>query len=466
MDLKSIIIAGKEILPLIEGGKGVNVSTGLTSGRWAYCGGAGTFSGVNPDFMGDDGKLTAPISFKGKNRVERQKELIEYGIKGCLYQAEIAHEESKGNGLVFMNVLWEQGGSQELLKGVLEKAKGTIKAISCGAGMPFKLADICSENSVFYNPIVSSVRAFQLLWKRSYSKFKDWLGAVIYEDPWVAGGHNGLSNSDNPEKPEKPLQRVIEIRKFMNEVGLKSVPIIIAGGIWWLSEWIDYINNKELGPIGFQFGTRPMVTIESPLADSVKKRLLNTKQGEVKLQKFSPTGLYSSAIKNGLLQQLEEQLERQIRFEEELNFETGFDIGVELTSTGKTVYINKVDKEKLESFIQKGFNKVMKTPDNTLLFVSENRYNEIVNDMKNCVGCLSACMFSGWAQKEGMVIKPDPRTFCIQKGLQGIAHTDNVDDNWLFAGQIVHRFKNDPFYKNGTFIPTVRQLFEQILTGY
>ena len=50
MILNSISIAGKEILPIIEGGKGVNVSTGLTSGRWANCGGAGTFSGVNPDF--------------------------------------------------------------------------------------------------------------------------------------------------------------------------------------------------------------------------------------------------------------------------------------------------------------------------------------------------------------------------------------------------------------------------------
>ena len=137
-----------------------------------------------------------------------------------------------------------------------------------------------------------------------------------------------------------------------------------------------------------------------------------------------------------------------------------------MSDTGKTFYIKNVDKEKLESFIKKGYSKVMKTPDGTLLFVSESRYNEILHDMKNCVGCLSACLFSGWSQKEGLNIKPDPRYFCIQKGLQGIAHTDNVESNWLFAGQIVRRFKLDPFYKNGTFIPTIRQLFERILTGY
>ena len=465
MNLNSICIAGKEILPLIEGGKGINVSTGLTCGRWANCGGAGTFSGVNPDFYDENGKFETPV-FKSLNRFERQKELIKYGIRGCLDQAKIAYEEAKGNGLVMMNILWEQGGSQELLKSVLEKAKGTIKAISCGAGMPFKLADICAENKVFYNPIISSARVLQLLWKRSYSRFKEWIGAVIYEDPWIAGGHNGLSNSDNPNAPEKPMQRLIEIRKFMNEIGLKSVPIIIAGGIWWLSEWLDYTNNDEIGPVGFQFGTRPMVTMECPLADNVKNKLLNIEKGDVKLQRFSPTGLYSSAIQNNLLKELEAQLDRQISFTEDKNFENGFDVAVELTVNKKTVYINQKDKAKLESFIKDGYSNVLKTPSNTLLFVSPNKYTEIMQDMKNCVGCLSACMFSGWSQKEGVVIQPDPRSFCIQKGLQGIAHTDDAENNWLFAGQIVHRFKADPFYKNGTFIPTVKQLFEQILTGY
>ena len=465
MILNSISIAGKEILPIIEGGKGINVSTGLTCGRWANCGGAGTFSGVNPDFYDENGNFITPI-FKGKNRFERQKELIEYGIKGCLDQARIAHDESRGNGLVFMNILWEQGGAQELLSNVLEKAKGTIKAISCGAGMPFKLADICANNKVFYNPIISSARVLQLLWKRSFYRFKEWIGAVIYEDPWLAGGHNGLSNSDNPNAPEKPMARLIEIRKFMNEVGLKTVPIIIAGGIWWLSEWIDYMNNEEIGPVGFQFGTRPMVTMESPLHNDVKKKLLNVEKGGVKLQKFSPTGLYSSAVNNKFLQELDAQLTRQIPFVEILDKGIGFDVPVELTLNKKTVYINQGDKARFESFINDGFNAILKTPSNTLMFVKKDKYSEIMQDMKNCVGCLSACMFSGWSQKEGVVVQPDPRSFCIQKSLQNISHTNCVEGNLLFSGQIVHRFKTDPFYKNGTYIPTIKELVEQIKTGY
>ena len=465
MILNSVCIAGKEILPLIEGGKGINVSTGLTSGRWANCGGAGTFSGVNPDFYDENGNFIQPM-FKGKTRSERQKELIEYGIKGCLDQAAIAHEESKGNGLIFMNILWEQGGSQELLSNVLAKAKGTIKAISCGAGMPFKLADICAANKVFFNPIISSARVLQLLWKRSYYRFKEWIGAVIYEDPWLAGGHNGLSNADNPLEPQKPMARLIEIRKFMNEVGLKTVPIIIAGGIWWLSEWLDYINNEEIGPVAFQFGTRPMVTMESPLKDSVKHKLLNIDKGGVKLQTFSPTGLYSSAVENEFLKDLESQLTRQISYVENSDENIDFNIPVELTMNKKTVFINKNDKEKFTQFVNAGYNHILKTPSNTLIFVSKEKYDSIMTDMKNCVGCLSNCMFSGWTQRENVVIPTDPRSFCIQKSLQNISHTDDVEGNLLFAGQIVHRFKTDPFYKNGTFIPTVKELIEQIKTGY
>ena len=64
--------------------------------------------------------------------------------------------------------------------------------------MPYRIAEICARYGVHYYPIVSSARAFRALWKRAYHKFRDWLGGVVYEDPWLAGGHNGLSNSEDP----------------------------------------------------------------------------------------------------------------------------------------------------------------------------------------------------------------------------------------------------------------------------
>ena len=42
------------------------------------------------------------------------------------------------------------------------------------------------------------------------------------------------------------------------------------------------------------------------------------------------------------------------------------------------------------------------------------------------MGCLSACLFSNWAQNEEGTTgkKADPRSYCIQKTLQEISHSD------------------------------------------
>ena len=46
--------------------------------------------------------------------------------------------------------------------------------------------------------------------------------------------------------------------------------------------------------IAFQFGTRPMITKESPISDAWKRLMMSTHKGDVILQKFSPTGFFSS----------------------------------------------------------------------------------------------------------------------------------------------------------------------------
>jgi nitronate monooxygenase len=82
------------------------------------------------------------------------------------------------------------------------------------------------------------------------------------------------------------------------------------------------------------------------------------------------------------------------------------------------------------------------------------------------MGCLSACLFSNWAETEsGTTGKlADPRSFCIQKTLQSIAHNGDVEHNLMFAGHNAYRFGSDPFYRDG-FIPTVKQLVDRIATG-
>jgi NAD(P)H-dependent flavin oxidoreductase YrpB (nitropropane dioxygenase family) len=466
--IDAIRMGGTDVLPLVEGGKGVAVSNGITSGHWAAGGGVGTFSAVNADSYDAQG-LPIPQDYHGKTRRARHEELVAYAIEGGVTQARRAYDISGGKGRIHANILWEMGGAERVITGILERTKGIVNGITCGAGMPYRLAEIAAKFNVHYYPIVSSGRAFSALWKRAYSKVSHLMGGVVYEDPWLAGGHNGLSNSENPQKPESPFPRVLALRKIMREFGLGETPIIMAGGVWCLEEWQDWIGNPDLGPIAFQFGTRPLLTKESPISEGWKQRLLKLKPGDVFLNKFSPTGFYSSAVNNDFIQELRARSDRQAAFTLEPVGEHLVEYGV--GARKRVVYVTAPDYARIKDWEDAGFTEALRTPDSTLIFVSPDKAEEIHTDQVNCMGCLSQCRFSNWSQ-EGPDYdngkKADPRSFCIQKTLQDIAHSDEdeaaLDHNLMFAGHNAYRFGSDPFYSNG-FIPTVRELVERILTG-
>ncbi len=457
-------MSGRDVLPLIEGGKGVAVTTGISSGAWARTGGIGTISGVNADSRDEQGNIV-PQVYSGRTRRERFEELVAYGIKGGIYQAQVAHETAGGKGAIHINILWEMGGAERVLLGILEGAKGLIDGVTCGAGMPYRVAEIAARYNVYYYPIVSSARAFKALWKRAYHKYPELLGGVVYEDPWLAGGHNGLSNSEDPLVPQEPYARVAELRATMNESGLRDVPVIMAGGVWWLSEWEDWLDNPEIGPVAFQFGTRPMLTQESPIPDSWKKRLVSLKPGDVLLHRFSPTGFYSSAVKNPFLAELVERSDRQVLYtadpigEHTVTFAVG--------ASGRLVFLTPQDKVRADEWVAKGFSTALRTPDSTLIFVTPAKAQAIHSDQVTCMGCLSGCSFSNWSQNEEGTTgrRADPRSFCIQKTLQNIAHGRDIEQELMFAGHNAYRFGADSFYANG-FVPTVAQLVERILTGF
>ncbi len=461
--LNPIRLSGAEVLPLIEGGKGVAISNGESSGAWAFAGGVGTFSGVNPDSYDENGNFI-PQRYYGRTRRERHEELIAYAIRGGITQAQVAHERAGGHGRIHMNVLWEMGAAERVLYGVLEGAKGLIHGVTCGAGMPYRLAELCAEYNVYYYPIVSSARAFNALWRRAYNRFPEWLGGVVYEDPWLAGGHNGLSNSEDPLHPEAPMPRVLALREVMRGFGLHDIPIIMAGGVWNLQEWEDWIDNKELGPIAFQFGTRPLLTRESPISEAWRERLRTLAPGDILLNKFSPTGFYSSAVLNPFMRELQERSDRQVAFSVEPVGDhcVEFPIG----RRGRVIYLTDHDRSRAETWVAQGFTQAMKTPDNTVIFVRPEDADEILTDQINCMGCLSSCHFSNWSQNEAGSTgkKADPRSYCIQKTLQNISHSDDVQHQLMFAGHNAYRFRDDPYYANG-FIPTVGELVDRIRTG-
>ena len=462
--LKPITYGGREVWPLIEGGKGVSATNHASSGAWAAAGGIATVSGVNADSYDDDGNII-PQTYDQKTRGERHQQLIQYGIDGAVAQIKKAYEISGGKGAINLNVLWEMGGAQPILEGVLSQTKGMVAGVTCGAGMPYKLSEIAERHNVLYLPIVSSGRAFRALWKRAYHKVPHLLGAVVYEDPWLAGGHNGLSNAEDPKVPEDPYPRVAVLRDMMRKEGVAdTVPIVMAGGVWALREWDNWIDNPELGQIAFQFGTRPLLTNESPIPQGWKDALRDIEPGDVLLHKFSPTGFYSSAVKTPFLWDLIHRSERQVAYSKVATDEqtVQLDVGVK----GKNFWVTPADRDRAQVWAAQGHVEGLKTPDNTLVFVDAEKRAEIRKDQADCMGCLSHCGFSSWKDHDDFTTGrlADPRSFCIQKTLQDIAHGVPVEENLMFAGHSAYRFREDPFYSNN-YTPSVKELVERILSG-
>ena len=69
--LKPIMYNGREVLPLIEGGKGVSATNHASSGAWAAAGGIGTVSAVNADSYDPTGKIIPQVYHAATRQIGR-----------------------------------------------------------------------------------------------------------------------------------------------------------------------------------------------------------------------------------------------------------------------------------------------------------------------------------------------------------------------------------------------------------
>jgi NAD(P)H-dependent flavin oxidoreductase YrpB (nitropropane dioxygenase family) len=479
--IKPVFIDGAWILPFIQGGKGVGATNGRNAGAWAAENSGGTIAATGAAIGYDDNGREISYPYTGRTRPERHEEMVALSIDGCILQARIAHKISGGKGRIRINFLKMAGGSMRIMRDVLAGTRlpcggNKIHAVTMGAGLPSEDdALICAEEGVYLDPIISSAMALNVLLKRSFRKWRDrysdLIGAVVYEDPWLAGGHNGITSRENPDAPQDPYERVKTVRRMMKENGMENIAIIMAGGVWYLRDWERLLDNQEIGPIAFQIGSRDLLTQESPVVDEWKHLLLTLKEGDVALNKFSPTGFYSSAYKNAMIRELYQRSERQVPFA------SGPDENMTQRVEGPGVpirgyHVTPQDKVKVDAWNVEGFNVPLRTPDNTLIFVTQDKAREIQEHKTDCVGCLATCKLSAWSENSEKKYttgkRPDPRVHCIRKGLLGAIQGLNLDKQLIFAGYNSYKSGNDPFYRDesgNVFFPTVKQLIERLMTG-
>src|ERR1044072_3601105 len=106
---------------------------------------------------------------------------------------------------------------------------------------------------------------------------------------------------------------------------------------------------------------------------------MNLEEGDVLLHRFSPTGFYSSAVRNPFLRNLEARSERQIAFTKEPIGDHHFqlDVGV---GTKKNFWVTKGPLQPARKWFARGNTNAIKAPDDTLIFVMPDEEKQIRTD--------------------------------------------------------------------------------------
>jgi NAD(P)H-dependent flavin oxidoreductase YrpB (nitropropane dioxygenase family) len=260
--------------PLIQGGMGVRISGGRLAGHVAKCGGVGLVAAAGI-------AMNSPF-FDGSNYLQAEPEAFKAELKKAY---EIAPD-----GVIGVNVMVALSDFETLVRAAID---GGAKVIVCGAGLPLTLPELTAlAPEVALVPIVSSVRAAQLIakkWDKSYNRLPD---AVVVEDPDTAGGHLGekIENIGNGSYDQYGTVR--EIKAFFRQEYGRDIPVIAAGGIW---DRADLLHALDQGADGVQMASRFVPTVECDAADSFKEAYLKCRKEDIGLI-MSPAGLPGRAI--------------------------------------------------------------------------------------------------------------------------------------------------------------------------
>lgn len=174
-------------------------------------------------------------------------------------------------------------------------AEQGIALVISGAGLPLNLPEYTADYpDIALVPIISSLRAAQIIcqkWERKYGRLPD---AFVVENPNTAGGHLG-AKSEELGNPAFNAEQVIPplVNYLRSQVGV-YIPVIAAGGIWDRSD-IDRV--LALGAKGVQMGTRFITTHECDADIRYKEFHLHAHPEDIVIVP-SPVGMPGRALKN------------------------------------------------------------------------------------------------------------------------------------------------------------------------
>lgn len=289
-NLKPLMLRGRELLPVVQGGMGVGISAHKLAGAVAKEGAMGTISSVDLRRHHED--LMAESKYADKETVDR--------VNNIALDREIkeARKIANGMGCVAVNIM---KALSEYAAHVRQCCRSGADAIVVGAGLPLDLPDLVDEKpDISLIPILSDFRGIRLIIKKWARKGR-LPDAIVIEHPRYAGGHLGSPHIEDLKDPRFDFENVIpQTQEFFRAEGIdeKQIPLIPAGGIN-TPERLRQL--QDMGASAVQLGTPFAVTQEGDAAQGFKEVLMNAKPEDI-VEFVSVAGLPCRAVKNPWLE--------------------------------------------------------------------------------------------------------------------------------------------------------------------
>lgn len=302
----------QELVPIMVGGMGVDISTAELSLEVARLGGVGHISDAMVPTVSDRRFNTKYVKNKLAqykfNVANPDKSVVQFDL-GLLAEATAMHvgktmEAKRGPGLIFINCMEKltMNAPKETLRVRLKAALDAgIDGITLAAGLHLGSFGLIEDHPRFRDVklgiIVSSLRALVLFLKKSArtNRLPDY---VVVEGP-LAGGHLGFGM----DWAKYDLATIVaEIRDWLAAEHL-DIPIIPAGGIFTGADAATFLED---GAAAVQVATRFTVTKECGLPEKVQQEYFKAGEDNIEVNMISPTGYpmrmlsNSPAIGNGI----------------------------------------------------------------------------------------------------------------------------------------------------------------------
>ncbi|SMF98096.1 NAD(P)H-dependent flavin oxidoreductase [Burkholderia singularis] len=299
-----LMIRGRALLPVVQGGMGVGISAHRLAGSVAREGALGTIASI--DLRHHHADLLE------RCRREPVRETLEAAnLEALAREISLAKTWSEGRGMIAVNVMKAVRSHADYVRVACEFG---ADAIVMGAGLPLDLPELTDGYDIALIPILSDSRGIALVLKKWMKKGR-LPDAIVIEHPAHAGGHLGVASVDDIGDPRFEFARVLdETAQTFATLGIERerIALIVAGGI---NSHRAVCDALAAGANGVQVGTPFAVTEEGDAHPNFKHVLANATPDDI-VEFISVTGLPARAVKTPWL-------ERYLRHETRIRAKLG-----------------------------------------------------------------------------------------------------------------------------------------------